>query len=96
MSLTKTIVVRATPEEKSAIAAKAKKLGIPVSELMRRGARAYDPSEADEDLSSLADAVKLAADCASESIDDSLAFIEASNKRIAEMEAKAAEARDVL
>ena len=34
------IVVQATAEEKKAIAAKAKRLGLPVSELMRRGATA--------------------------------------------------------
>ena len=32
------IVVQATPRQKKAIAAKAKKLGLPISELMRRGA----------------------------------------------------------
>ena len=84
------IVVQATSQEKKAIAAKAKKLGLPISELMRRGASAYESSEADSELAALADAAKGAADRAGASIDDALAFIEASNQRIAAMEKKAA------
>ena len=83
------IVVQATSQEKKAISAKAKRLGLPVSELMRRGAVAYNSAEADEELAMLADAAKAAADRASDAIDDVLAFCEASNKRIAAMEAKA-------
>ena len=87
---TERIVVQATSREKKAITAKAKKLGLPISELMRRGATAYESAEADEELGALADAAKAAADRAADSIDDALAFIDASNKRIAAMEAKAA------
>ena len=83
------IVVQATLQEKKAIAAKAKRLGLPISELMRRGASAYNSAEADEELATLADAAKAAADRAADSIDGALAFIAASNKRIAAMEAKA-------
>jgi hypothetical protein len=83
------IVVQATTQEKSFISAKAKKLGIPVSELMRRGATAFKSADAEEELGALADAAKRAADHASNSIDDALAFITASNKRIEAMEAKA-------
>ena len=84
------IVVQATPKDKKAIAAKAKKLDLPISELMRRGAFAYETSEADGELSALADAAKRAADRAGASIDDALDFIAASNKRIAAMEVNAA------
>jgi hypothetical protein len=87
------IVVQATPQEKRAITAKARKLGLGLSELMRRGAKAYESEEADEELGALADAAKAAADRASQSIDDALAFIDASNKRIAAMEAKAVATR---
>ena len=83
------IVVQATPQEKKAIVLKARKLGLPVAELMRRGATAYEPAEADEELGVLADKAKAAADGASASIDAVLAFVEASNKRIAAMEVKA-------
>jgi hypothetical protein len=83
------IVVQATPQEKEMIMLKAKKLGLPVAELMRRGATAYESTAADEELGILADKAKAAADRASESIDEVLAFVEASNKRIAAMEAAA-------
>ena len=50
------IVVQATPQQKRAIADKAKSLGLPISELMRRGAAAYQGDEQDKDLSALAEA----------------------------------------
>ncbi len=37
-------------KEKKAISAKARKLGLPISELMRRGATAYESAEVDEEL----------------------------------------------
>lgn len=87
------IVVQATREEKKAITAKAKKLGLPVSELMRRGATAYQPAESDTELGVVADAALAAANRASLAIDEVLAFVEASEKRIAAMETKAKAAR---
>lgn len=89
------IVVQATPTEKKAISAKAKKLGLPVSELMRRGAASYNSEREDEELGALADAAMAAANRASDSIDETLAYIDASNKRIAAMEAKAIKDRKV-
>lgn len=86
------IVVQATAQDKKAIAAKAKRLDLPVSELMRRGAFAYESKEMDQELAALADAAKGAAERAGAAIDDALSFIEASNKRIAAMEAKALKA----
>ena len=83
------IVVQATTQEKKAIAAKAKKLGLSIAELMRRGATAYQSAEADEELGALADAAKAAAERAIASIDSALKFIAASNKRIAAMETAA-------
>lgn len=86
------IVVQATLQDKKAIVAKAKKFGLPISELMRRGAFAYKSSEADEELGALADAAKGAAERACGYIDDAMAFIEGSNDRIREMEGKVAKA----
>ncbi len=83
------IVVQATAQEKKAIAAKAKKLGLPIAELMRRGANAYRSAGADEELGGLADVARAAAERASASIDSALEFIEASNRRIAALEAGA-------
>ena len=83
------IVVQATAQDKKAIAAKAKRLKLPISELMRRGAFAYEPDEADEELGALADSAKAAADQAGLAIDNALDFIEASDRRIEAMEAEA-------
>lgn len=66
------IVVQATAQDKKAIAAKAKQLDLPVSELMRRGAFAYESSASDAELGALADAAKHAADRAGAAIDDAL------------------------
>jgi hypothetical protein len=87
---TERIVVQATAQEKKLIVAKAKKLGLPVSELMRRGAAAYATGESDADLAALADAAKDSADRSGAAIDAALDFISASEKRISAMEAKAA------
>jgi hypothetical protein len=86
------IVVQATAQEKKDIAQKAEGLGLPVAELMRRGAFAYQADQDQSELMALADAAKRAADRAGKSIDDALDFIESSNKRIAAMESKAAKA----
>ena len=56
------IVVQVTPQDKKAITAKAKKLDLPVSELMRRGAFAYESGERNHELGALADVAKRAAD----------------------------------
>lgn len=84
------IVVQATPQEKKEIVAKAKKLGVPVAELMRRGAIGYSADEDDAQLDALADAARKAAERAGAAIDDALAFIAASEKRIAAMSARPA------
>lgn len=84
------IVVRTTLQAKKAISAKAKRHGLSISELMRRGATAYESDETEEELGQLADKVKTAIGRASESIEDVLSFVEASNARITEMETKAA------
>jgi hypothetical protein len=83
------IVVQATAQEKKQIAAKAKRLGLPIAELMRRGAVAYESDAVGANLAALADAAKHAADRAGAAIDDALDFIAASEKRIAAMEASA-------
>jgi hypothetical protein len=84
------IVVQTTLQDKQAIAAKAKKLDMPVSELMRRGAFAYASDESAQELGAIADAAKGAADRAGSAIDDAIAFIAASKRRIASMESAGA------
>lgn len=86
------IVVQATAQDKRAIVAKAGKLKMPISELMRRGAFAYRPESEDEELATLAEAAQAAAERSVAHIDTALLEIAASNRRIAAMEAKAANA----
>jgi hypothetical protein len=81
------IVVQATPVEKKQLAAKARKLGMPVAELMRAGAKAFREPGHDSELNALADAAKHAAEQAARSIDEAIVFVAQSNKRIAAMEA---------
>ena len=87
------VVVQIAPEDKRRISAKAKKLDMPLSELMRRAAFAYTSKEDDLELGALADAAKSAADNAAASIDDAMSSIRKSNLRIAAMERAAAGAR---
>lgn len=79
------IVVQVTPEDKEVIVEKAKRLGLSVAELMRRGAMAYECAEADGALDALAYRAMQAADRATASIDEMLVFVAASNSRIAKM-----------
>ncbi|CAD5374954.1 conserved hypothetical protein [Rubrivivax sp. A210] len=90
MAAVERIVVQATLQDKQAFAEKARRLDLPLSELMRRGAFAYQADESEAELAALADAAKSAADKAGAAIDDALDFIAASNRRIAAMEAQAA------
>jgi hypothetical protein len=69
------IVVQATRREKQAIAAKARRHGLPISELMRRGASAYEPPGDVQELGALADAARLPAERAGAAIDDALTAV---------------------
>jgi NAD/NADP transhydrogenase alpha subunit len=86
------IVVQATEHDKRAIAAKAKKLDLPISELMRRGAFAYESADVDAEFGALAIAAETAAQRSAGFIDEALDFIAASNQRIKKMEDQAAKA----
>lgn len=93
MAAVERIVVQATPQDKQAFADKARRLSLPLSELMRRGAFAYESDAADAELSALAEAAQGAAERAAAAIDDALDCIAASNRRIAAMELKAGAAK---
>ncbi len=86
-------VVQSTPAEKRAMAAKARQLGIPLSELMRRGAAEYRARNDADGLAALADAARAAAERSAVAIDAALTEIAASNRRISTMEQKHAARR---
>lgn len=89
-SATARIVVQATPQEKRSLTAKARALGISVSELMRTGAAAFNP--APEDLVELARAAQQSIDRSMAAVDAAMAEIAQSNARIKAMQAKATRA----
>lgn len=84
---TERIVVQVTPIQKRAIASTAERLGLPVSELMRRAAQTFTPATDDEqDILALVDRVNASTQEANDALDDALSFIAESNKRIEAME----------
>lgn len=87
---TERIPVLVTTTEKGQIANMAKSAGLSMGEFLRRAAAAYRPSEEDKVLEGMIDQMNKTTAQASAAIDEALTFVEASNKRIAAMERKAA------
>lgn len=81
------IPVLVTPEEKIRIARLARDANMSMSEFLRRAASSFRPSEDDTLLEGVIDQMLKTTADASAAIDDAQAFVEASNKRIADMEA---------
>ncbi len=82
---TERIVVQVTTMQKRAITNTAKRLGLNVSELMRQAAQDFTPSEDEREINAMIDRVNASTKEASDALDDVLAFVEESNKRIAAM-----------
>ena len=80
---TERIVVQVTAVQKRAIASTAKRLGLNVSELMRQAAQGFTPSEDEQDMHALIARVNASTNEANDALDDALAFVAESNKRIA-------------
>jgi len=89
-SATERISVLVTVAEKSQIADMAKNAGLSMGEFLRRAATSYRSSDDDEILEGMINQMNKATAQAAAAIDKALAFVEASNKRIAAMERKAA------
>lgn len=86
---TERVPVLMTPAEKQRVVSKARKAGLTTGEYMRRAAEGYRPANDDKELEAMIGEMNKATGSAERAIDDALAFVEESNKRIAEMEAKA-------
>lgn len=84
------IPVLVTPAEKAQIAQWAKATGLSMGEFLRRAAASFRPTEEDKMLEGMIDQMNKTTAKASTAIDEALAFVDASNKRIAAMERKAA------
>ncbi|MBI4753835.1 MAG: hypothetical protein HY778_00085 [Betaproteobacteria bacterium] len=85
--VTERIPLLVSSDEKLAIMEKAKSAGVSTSEFLRRAAAAYRQDEDDEFIDGLLAQVAKTTAQAEAAIDDALAFVEASNRRIADMEA---------
>ena len=85
---TERIPVLVTPAEKKQIARKAKTAGLSMGEFLRRAAASFHPSEDDQVLEGMIGQMVKTTARASAAIDEALAFVEASNKRIKSLEAK--------
>ena len=85
---TERIPVLVTPREKSEIARMAKAAGLSMGEFLRRAAASFRPDEDERLLLPMIDQMVRTTAQAGAAIDDALAFIEASNRRISRMEAK--------
>jgi hypothetical protein len=87
---TERIPVLVTAKEKSQIAAMARNAGISMGEFLRRAASSYRPSEDDKVLEGMINQMNKTTLQANAAIDKTLMFVDASNKRIAKLEQKAA------
>lgn len=86
---TERVPVLMTPAEKKKIVSRAKKAGITTAEYMRRAAESYRPSDDDKALEAMIEEMNKATKNAEKAIDDMLAFVAESNRRIAKLESKA-------
>lgn len=86
---TQRVPVLMTTAEKKRISLQAKNAGVSMGEFIRRAAAAFSPEDDDAALAGLLAQVKKSTAAASAAIDDALAHVDASNRRIAVMEGKA-------
>ncbi len=84
------IPVLVSPSEKERIARQAEAAGLSMGEFLRRAASSFSPSEDERLLEGMIDQMNKTTAQASAAIDAALDYVEASNKRIAAMERKAA------
>lgn len=86
-TVTERVPVLMTPREKQRLAAKAKAAGISMSEYIRRAMENAQPVNDDtKALEAMIEEMNKATQRAEQAIDDALAFVKASNKRIRKME----------
>lgn len=83
------VPVLMTSAEKRRISLQAQRAGVSMGEFLRRAAAAFSPDDDDAALTALLARVEKSTAAASAAIDDALAHVDASNRRIALMEAKA-------
>jgi mobilization protein NikA len=85
---TERIPVLVTAKEKTQIARMARAAGMSMGEFLRRAAASFRPSEDDKVLEAMIEQMAKSTARASAAIDEALAFVDASNKRISVLEAR--------
>lgn len=85
---TERIPVLVSREEKSAIAQKAKGASVSMGEFLRRAAAAYSPTDDEAVLEGMITQMLKTTGQAEQAIDKALAFVKASNQRIAALESR--------
>jgi hypothetical protein len=86
MALTARIPLQLEPEEKRALARRAKSAGITVNEYARRALRAFDPEAlVEEQIGIVLRELDASTTRAEKSLDDAMASIAASRKRLARL-----------
>lgn len=86
MAATERIPVLVTREQKARLAKRAKAANLTMGEFVRRAADAYEPDADEKALKGLIAQVSKTAEQAIRVIDEALAFVAESQKRIAKME----------
>jgi hypothetical protein len=94
MAATARIPLLVTPTQKMQLVRKARASNLTVNEFVRRAAEAYDPTDDDPAWDRLIEQIKITTHEATTALDAALRSCEASNKRIASMEAAHATRRD--
>lgn len=82
------IPVLVTAGEKTKIAKKARQAGLSVGELLRRAAASYSPAGDDAMIEAMISQMLKTTQAANGALDDALAYVAKSNRRIAALEAK--------
>ena len=80
------IPVLVTEKEKAKIARAAEKAGLSMGEYLRRAAASYDATKDETTLEAMIEQMLIATASAEAAIEEAIAFVETSNKRIDEME----------
>ncbi len=87
-TVTERIPVLVTAKEKARIAKMAKNAGLSMGEYLRRAAASFHPSDDDQALEGMIDQMLKTTEQANRAIEEALAFVEASNRRIAALETR--------
>lgn len=90
---TESIIVEVTPREMKTLRAQAERIDLPVSELLRLAIASCNVEAATDEVERLTDMFIAATDRTCAVIDDVLQSVDASNARIAAMEAQARQHR---